>query len=330
MTAVPLLPRLVGPAAAEADRLVVDRGDTTFELVLEPEQRDVVHGLLEGMDGTRDVRALAAAARIPDTAVEDLVAMLDRHCLVRDAAGATAVSGLDALFEIEDLTNDLLYATLYRNDYWRAITDPGAEVPPLVLHGTAVENYHFLLREAWFDAPVLSFPASRGVRAVLAEFFAEEDGHDELLLRAILALGPTREDVADTIPLRTTLALCNALAYWSRTDPLFFLTTLGVLEGKDVAVDSFVLACERHGLAESFVGPLRTHAEINLRGGHGNLAREVFARIAGVDRATLDRLLRRTRLFVSLYDQFYQGIWDHYATASTLLRRLADLPGGAR
>ena len=200
-------------------------------------------------------------------------------------------------------------------------------VPEQVLYGTIVENYHFLFRESWFDAPVLSYAYSRGARVHLIEFFAEEAGHDELILRSLVQLGYSRDDLADTLPLQSTAALCNALAWWSRTDPLFFITTIGVLEGRDLAVDSFVLACERQGIDPLVVGPMRRHSEINLKGEHGSLTREVFAEIPAVDGATFARLHAQTHLFVELYDNFYRGIWEHYITAPTLLRRISMLAG---
>ena len=37
----------------------------------------------------------------------------------------------------------------------------------------------------------------------------------------------------------------NALAYWAHSDPLFFFSTLGLLEGQGMKHDSFIEACER-------------------------------------------------------------------------------------
>jgi hypothetical protein len=247
---------------------------------------------------------------------------LDAHALLTEAKAPDAVAATTVLLDLEDLTSRLLYETLYLNPYWQAMQDPGGTVPDQVLHGTIVENYHFLFRENWFDAPVLSYPYSRATRVSLNEFFNEESGHDELILNSLKALGHSREDLAETIPLRTTAALCNALAWWSRTDPLFFVTTIGVLEGRDLAVDSFVVACERQGVDAGVVGPMRMHSEINLEGEHGSLTREIFGHLAPLSRETVRRLRSQTHLFVELYDDFYRGIWDHYTTAGQLLRRL--------
>jgi len=322
-------PLLRATVRHDADMLVIIGGSDSYEVKVAPELLGRIEQFLTLLDGTRPVETLADAAGLDRGEVDRLLTALDSQRLLSDATPATAIPGTTALLELEDLTTKLLYETLYRNPYWQAMQDTGRPVPEQVLHGTIVENYHFLFRESWFDAPVLSYPYNRGARVHLIEFFAEESGHDELILRSLVRLGYSRDDLADTLPLRSTAALCNALAWWSRTDPLFFVTTIGVLEGRDLAVDSFVLACERQGLDPLVVGPMRRHAEINLEGEHGSLTRQVFAEIPAVDATTMARLRAQTHLFVELYDDFYRGIWEHYVAASTLLRRISTLTGEA-
>jgi hypothetical protein len=96
------------------------------------------------------------------------------------------------------------------------------------------------------------------------------------------------------------------------------------MEGKDLEVDSFVLACQRNGLPESFTGPILTHAKINMNAEHGNLTRLAFRDIPAVDESTRQRFIAQTHLFVEIYDAFYSAIWDHYTTAPSLLRRVSE------
>jgi hypothetical protein len=318
---------LAAPISRKGELILLGDDPDGVEVRVDPDRVAKVEYFLMLLDGSRSVRSVAEMAGIePDTA-ERLLGVLDREHLLANAVPAPAIAGVTALLELEDLTCELLYNTLYRNPYWQAMQNLDQPVPEQVLYGTIVENYHFLFRESWFDAPVLSYPYSRGARVSLIEFFAEESGHDELILRSLIRLGYSRDDLADTIPLQTTAALCNSLAWWSRTDPLFFVTTIGVLEGRDLAVDSFVLSCERRGVDPGIVGPMRRHSEINLEGGHGSLTRQVFAEIPAIDAATMTRLRGQTHLFVELYDGFYRGIWEYYSTAPELLRRISSLTG---
>ncbi|SDI35672.1 hypothetical protein SAMN04487926_115188 [Paraburkholderia steynii] len=250
--------------------------------------------------------------------------------LVRAVKPALARSGLDVLLELEDLANDLLYRTLYTNVFWEkcASASTGTDIPLNVIHGMIVENYHFLFRESYFDAPVLSYVANTGVRLSMNEFYAEEYGHDELLLKALTTLGVTREDLARTVPLPQTMALCNSLAFWAHSDPLFFFSTLGILEGKDIKQDSFLDAAYRIGVDPALLKPVKAHSDINLNGGHGSLTRKIFSRIPAIADADVRRMRAQTHLFIELYDQFYTGIWEHYSTSPTLLRTL-DVDGEA-
>jgi hypothetical protein len=235
------------------------------------------------------------------------------------------VSGRALILVVEDVYNRLSAKSLQRNPFWRAMVDHPALVPVNVFYGMCIENYNLLYRESYFDSPALSFAFSEKLRLKFNKFYCEELGHDRLLLRALQSIGMGEETLFGSVPLRETMALCNALAYWARHDPLFFFTTLGPLEGRDVEVDSYVLAARAAGLPDSFLGPIETHARINKDSSHGFLTRELFEAVDVVSSDDAARILRQTALFIALYDQFYAAIWRHYTHVRTLLRPLAEI-----
>jgi hypothetical protein len=320
-------PRLAFPATNQDGTIVIDRAGIEYAIASDGIDSARLLRMLEHMDGSRTIAELAA--EIGDTdAVLDAVASLDTGLLLDDAEPARGRSGLDVLLELEDLANDLHEKIMYNNVYWRALRDPAPDLPRQLMHGFCVENYHFLFRESYFDSPVLSYQPSTQVRLVMNEFYREEYGHDEILLRSLNSLGYSREDLADTMPLPQTMAMCNALAWWSMTDPIFFFTTLGILEGKEIAEgeqDFFLEACDALGMDQAFVKPIRTHANINSDSEHGNLTRAIFREIECLDEATVRRLRAQTHLFFELYDKFFAGIYEHYSSAPTLLRRVSAL-----
>jgi hypothetical protein len=273
------------------------------------------------------LKNLLSGALPSDEPVEQaLFKLLNKRGLVGSTSPKSGQNGTDALLHLEDEANDLLYRTLYRNVFWQHLQSPSTfTIPKNVIYGFVIENYHFLFRESWFDSPALPYASSTDVRRLMNQFYEEEYGHDELLLKALNSVGITREDLTDSLPLPETLALCNALAYWASTDPIFFFSTLGILEGKDVTEDSFLKACDSLGYPPDFIGPIRAHSNINLKGGHGLLSREMFRHIPYIDDETLARMLRQTSLFVQLYDAFYTAVWNYYSTASTLLRRISAI-----
>jgi len=283
---------------------------------------------LSRMDGSHTLENLVRSEpALPAEEMGKLVEALDRAGIVDDAEPVRYRPGSEVILEIEELVEGYCEETIYANPFWAACLaarGPG-DLPVTLATGMIIENWHFLFRESYFDAPVLSYVPNTAVRLVLNQFFSEEYGHDEILLRALNFAGLTREDMNDAIPLPETMALCNALAHWAHTDPLFFFTTLGLLEGQELKRDDFIEACERAELPEGLVGPLKVHANINLNSAHGSLTRAIFKHIPALDDATVARLKRQVRLFVELYDSFYLGVWRYYTSGAPLLRRVSDL-----
>ncbi|KVF13749.1 iron-containing redox enzyme family protein [Burkholderia vietnamiensis] len=283
---------------------------------------------LDQFDGRRDLDEIARdEPALPRALLDELVGTLDEAGLIDDDAPVASRAGAEVILEIEDLVEQYCEETLYRNPFWRACLDtrsPG-DLPERLAIGMVIENWHFLFRESYFDAPVLSYVPSTPVRLTLNRFFSEEYGHDEILLRALNFAGLSRADMLDAIPLPETMGLCNALAYWSHSDPLFFFTTLGLLEGQGMQHDSFIQACERAQLPDGLVGPLKTHATINLHAAHGSLTRAIFHDVPVLDAATVARMKAQLRLFVELYDDFYTAVWHYYTSDAPLLRRVSDL-----
>jgi hypothetical protein len=253
----------------------------------------------------------------------DAISALSQMDMMGDRTSA-AMTGTHLLLAAEDLYNRLAEDRLQKNQFWQAMVNAPLSVPDLVFHGMCVENYHLLFRESYFDAPVLSFAGNTVARRLMNEFYREELGHDELLLKALNSVGLSREQLFRSVPLVGTMALCNGLSYWARYDPLFFFITLGPLEGRDVEIDSFVVACRARGLPAAFVDPIAAHANINKDGKHGLLTREIFAAIPAVASLVARRILRQVPLFVDIYDRFYTGIWHHYATPDAEHLRLLE------
>jgi len=286
------------------------------------------NSIFDACDGTTPLKLIlekhpeicnAEVTELLDTLVENKIAYVSD-------SGENFISGDEAILILEDIQASLLYSTLYKNKFWQAMQSP-REVPKKVYFGMAIENYHFLFRESWFDSPVLSYLPSTKARLIMNEFYGEEYGHDELILNALNHLDISREDMAETLPLPETLALCNALAYWSANDPLFFFSTMGILEGKDIKVDSYILAMENSGnIPPEFIKPIKEHANINIEAEHGILTRELFHEIPVVRDDQMKSMIANTRLFVELYDNFHSAVWNYYSNDNQpLLRRLSNI-----
>jgi hypothetical protein len=321
----PCRPHLVAEVRGGASSVFVGERHEISALAVPP---NVLERALRRFDGRRSLAEIVdQEPALSPAAMEELFQSLDGAGLIDDAAPVAYRSGSEVILEIEELVEQYCDETIYKNPFWLtclAATRPG-DVPQKLATGMVIENWHFLFRESYFDAPVLSYVPNTAVRLLLNEFFSEEYGHDEILLKSLSVAGLSREDMRDAIPLPETMALCNALAYWAHSDPLFFFTTLGLLEGQGMKHDSFIEACERAALPDDFIEPLRIHANINIGAGHGNLTRSIFQQIPALDDATVARLKSQVRLFVELYDAFYLGVWRYYGSDQPVLRRVSQL-----
>jgi Iron-containing redox enzyme len=325
MHGFPSQPRLTGTIRQGNEGVIVHSLGVDYEVHARDAPPNVVARVLGRLDGKTSVVSDERGLSPDDW--QELIETLDTAGLIDDAVHVKSHSALDMILDLEDMVEDLCASTIFQNPFWRtclSVRQPG-DLPQRLAIGMVIENWHFLFRESYFDAPVLSYVPHSEVRLTMNRFFGEEYGHDEILLKSLNAVGLTREDMHDSLPLPETMALCNALAYWAHNDPLFFFTTLGLLEGQGLKKDSFIEACERAGFADNFVEPLRVHSNINISAGHGNLTREIFRHIPALDSATVARLRSQTPLFVALYDGFYAGVWRHYTSDAPLLRRVSEL-----
>lgn len=287
--------------------------------------------MLSALDGRTPAASLADVSGLTDQEVHEALTELDGGGFLDDPAEPQVKAAIDVMFGLEDELNRLFSEKVETSRFWQEVTERPAAVREHVYFGMAIENWHFLYREHLFDSAVLTYPNSRAVRAEMNHFYIEEHQHDDIVLKAFTALGITPEQMRRARPLPTTMALVNGLAWWARTDPLFFFATISVLEGglgSGGDTDSFIDACQRKGLSTDFVGPLQAHARINSGHEHGQVSREILDLLPAVNPADEARLAGQCQLFMELYANFYNGIWDYYSQPGQPLLRV--LPGERR
>ena len=262
-------------------------------------------------------------------ALIETIKALDESCFIDDITETHFKSGLECLLELEDLTNSLLNETIYKNPFWLNMSTMGKNYPKSVLYGFAIENYHFLFRESSFDSPVLFYQNSTKIRELFNEFYVEEIGHDKLILKSLETIGFTKEKLFDRTPLASTMLMCNALSHWATTDPIFFFSTLSLLEGstyrEDSQIDSYIDICEMVNLPNEFIKHIKSHAMINLSANHGSLTRSIFNEIKCISNAKLLDMKNKTKLFIDIYNSFYQEVWDYYSNKLELKREVSEI-----
>ncbi len=276
-----------------------------------------------GLNSLDDISKYASLNKIICD-IEQLFLILEKNFVFEPQNFLDYYSGIEAILDIEDSIYESLYKGIYKNKFWEACRNSKEPVKDTILYGMAIENWHFLHNESFFDTPILAINTPPRVRTLLLDFFNEEHRHDDYVLDALKSTGLSKTDLVNSVPLPQTVALISALTYWSRTDPLFFMATLGVLEGVDVEIDSYVSKLLISNLPKEFISSMKAHSDINIKHGHGNLTRTIFNEYQCIQKSDIVRIKAQMPLFLELYDAFFSGIWDYYSQFEDIQLSLHD------
>lgn len=319
-----LFPRLVCKINLYQDQIILSQDGREFSLHIDAQSGKALQQIFAMMDGTRSISELQqiCAPHNPEV-INTLVRDLDEQKLLDDAAPLTIHSGIDTLLELEELAHKLLNQRFKKNCLWKLI-DSTVPVPPIqVLYGFAIEHYHFFGQKSCFHSPVLGFPSSTKVRQLLDELYLQAYGQERLLMEALNAISICHQELADTMALPETMAMCNGLAFWATFDPVFYLSTLGVLvDNTFKTFQMYLTACERLELDPGFIEPVRQLVNTKLKN-QESASRRIFPEIPHIDRETSQRFREQTYLFIEMYNNFYAAIGRHYSSAPDLLRRVS-------
>lgn len=322
-------PRLRGQVVVHASDVSIEIDDQFYDLTPDDDvNASELVQLLQALDGSRSVQDVACAVDWPHEKAVTVLAPMFNAGLVTDEAIPLAVSGCSALSAVEGTLDRHMEVLVYGGDFWTQLQESPKMLPESVYHGYAIENWHFLDAESLFDYPLASLPQSDRLRRLIQDFVIEEHRHDDLLLPAFASLGLGRDDLRGSRPLATTTALISLLITWAKTDPLFMVSTFGILEGRSNAwsqngerVDSFLKACHEAELDREFIEPLQRHASVNASHGHSDSARQMFREIDGVSNEQVENWKAKAILFTETYAAYFQGILDYYSRSDCNLTR---------
>jgi hypothetical protein len=335
---LPRNPRLYAQVDSSADglRLFTASG----ELSLEPTDDITASQLLDllrRLDGNRTIQDLADEVGLDRRQIASVLQVALEWGLLGDESTPQAISGLAALSQIEHTLNYLLEKLVIAGPFWSAIVHEPERLHPHVYYGFGLENWFYLDSAQEFSAPVLAHVETRELRRLVGDFHHEEYLHSDIIVGAFEFLGITEKELGRSRPLPTTTALVKSLSWWARSDPLFCLVAIDVLEGRQpnkpvadpnatkVAYDSFLAACDKLGLRDDFVEPIRNHVRINALDEHTSVCREFFTAVPGVDRATLARWQAKAHLFMECYAAFFNGMLAYYGDGKNPLLRTVEV-----
>ncbi|GEM_PF-1575534 len=326
---LPTYPKLIASVNRYQDTIIFSQEGRDFGIEINGSTVEKLKKILLMMDGTNSLTKLQKifSPKNPE-AINTVVRYLDDNKLVDDASDLKIESGLNALLELEDLTNKLLenQVSTSTENKLRLIEQDLSDFQLKGIYGFAIEIYHFFSRKAHIDSSVLSFTGDSQIRQLINQLYCEEYGQDQLLVEALNSIGISSEDLMELMPLPETMAICNGLAYWASFDSLFYFSILGVLVNQNMKnFTSYLQVCERLKIDSEFLVPIRKLINNQSISKANNISRQIFQEFSHVDGQTKQRLKGQVYLFAQMYTNFYTAIFNYYSSSNTLLRRVSGI-----
>ncbi len=306
---------------------IIDKfSEDAFEITSEDTSLDIIGKFIDLLNGNNTFEDLSNKTGISLDEVKEYIIFLDRELLITDGEfeKSSFTSGLEFILDIEYKVSNWM-KVLDSNPFWIELKKGTLDKNAIIGH--TIENYLILEKEYDFDGPIMSFEQNLKRREILHEFYQEEHGHDELILKSLTNIGVSQEDLSKSVPLVYTEGLCNLLNLWSNEDPLSFMASLYILEGVDWEPDTFIQEISKnYDLPSGFVSPQVNHADLNQGHGHGNLTRLLFTTFTLIEKEDQKRIISNLKLLVDTLNEFYKEIYRYYTNPKNpLLRKVVEL-----
>jgi pyrroloquinoline quinone (PQQ) biosynthesis protein C len=282
-------------------------------------QIKVLLNLLNGENSLEMIQERLPGWTIED--VNDVLIMLDQAWLLSEGESTefNGCSGLELILECEDLQR---YLERQKGETKITSALVSGNADKRLLYGFAFEYYHVTSRAHGSIAPALSYLYPRQRKSTLRKFFVEEYRHDDLIMKSLMAAGFSKAEIVNSVPLPYTNAVCNLLSAFANQDPLSFMAVLFIFEGKPWEEDIYIKSLEQYDVPDDFVTYQRIHSEINQKGEHGLVSRELFKTIDYISQADKIRILKNIGIMMDTLFRMYDGIYDYYQNPSNPLPRL--------
>jgi len=220
-------PRLKGQVSLYSDSIIFSQKNSSYRLACQPHTIPGLETLLLRMNGHHHLHTLQQqfSPEHPEQ-LHILIQQLATHGLIEEGKNTVSDLRQSSILKWEELFAEQLSKKLQQQSLHFFAAFPPANIS----YGFVLESYHLLSRSSQFYTPLLHFQDSTKIRHHINRFYCQIHPQDELLFQGFQGLGISPEDLAMTLPLPETMALCNALTFWANSDPLFCISLLAILE----------------------------------------------------------------------------------------------------
>ena len=317
-------PNLAGKINSYPSQIIISEAGRELSFQVEDNLRKRLEKLFFMMDGTNSVEQLQQKLFPSQPEVlNSILQSLDKQGLIDSNTQMHFDSGIDTILELKDLSRDLLNNKFNIDRLWQSLTleSKNNDISRKVLYGFAIEHYYLFSGQYLDQSSWSGLQNSDKIKQLIEGVYFQE-----FLIQALNAIAIDRDKLANTLPLSETMGLCNALAYWSNVDSIFYLVTVGLLSNQIWHnLELYLQACEHTQLDDRFIRLIRELINARLQRQTEDIGVQIFKEIPCIDRETKQRLRDTTHLFTEIYSNFYQGIWNHYSSSENLVREIAAI-----
>lgn len=188
-------------------------------------------------------------------------------------------------------------------------------LPRTVLLGWLMEMYHYVR-----DFPEALSHAARGasgrLKEVLTRYEAQERGHEIFLLRTLMNLGLTREEIERSTPLVSTRLVGLLMRELFEFEPSSVLVVAALVEAQEFDEAQILAFQERvgalYGVAPEALGPFFEHQRVDVQMGHAELLEQHLELVELRELKRLDRLVNGLHDLKHAFDLQGLEIKDYY------------------
>lgn len=189
------------------------------------------------------------------------------------------------------------------------------ELPRTVLLGWLLEMYHYV--RDFPEAIALAAGRAQGrLKEVLTRYAAQERGHEVFLVRALVNLGLTREEVEGSTPLVSTRLVGFLMRDLFEFEPASALMVAALVEAQEfnqAQIQAFQeRVVELYGIPADALGPVFEHQRVDVQMGHAELLAENLDLVEIRESSRLDRVVNGLHDLKHAFDLQGLEIKDYY------------------
>ncbi|MGB3535913.1 MAG: hypothetical protein WBA13_20660 [Microcoleaceae cyanobacterium] len=316
-------PRLNCQVSIYPDAIILSQKDFSYRLSCQPHTIEGIKRLLLKMNGHHHLQELIQHF-FPENPeqINTFIQPLVNQGFIEDAKNTSLDLKQKSILKWEQLFAKQLSEELQQQSLQLFAASPSVSIN----QGFIIEYYHLLSHTSDFYTPLLSFQHSTKIRHYLNQFYGKIYRQNELLFQGCQQLGISPVDLEAALPLPETVALSNALTFWSYSDPLFCISLLAIWEVQllqtwTIYLNQFYL----DSVNALFLETIQQFIQLKIKSKPEELGYLIVSDISPFEDSILARFKRQMHLFIELNHNFNNAIANYYSSTSCLIRNFSNI-----